>query len=51
MVAIGNNMKETIKKCIDRAHMIKADGLEYNENCFKKIIQSIEAGKRYGIRW
>ena len=51
VVAIGNNLKDTMKKCVERAEMIKGEDITFHPESFKKIIQEIEAGKRFGIRW
>ncbi len=50
VVAMGNNLKDTMRTCFERAKMIRADDLTYHENSFKHIIQAIEAGKKFGIR-
>ena len=51
VVAIGNDIKETMKKCVERANMVKAEKIEFYESAFKDVIQSIEAGKRFGINF
>lgn len=51
VVAVGKSVEEVKRLVMQRVGMVKARGLEYDENCFETIGKCIEAGRKFGINF
>ncbi len=51
VVALGNDLESTITTVLDRVAMLKGEDIEYDKHGFDAIYKSIEAGKKYGIKF